>query len=77
MYFPCIFLVGQAGQRHTINGQLFVFDYEYKQLSINSVPLTGLTYKENARKVHHLIHDFVQGETAETWIKPKDSKKDG
>ena len=46
-------------------------DYYFDQLSINSVPLTGLTYKTYARKVHQLIHGFVKGETADTWIKPK------
>ena len=46
-------------------------NYEFKQLLINCVPLTGLIYKTDARNFHQLIHGFVQGETAETWIKPK------
>ena len=45
--------------------------YDIEQLSINCVPLTGLTYKTDAKKVHQLIHGFVQGETAEKWINPK------
>ena len=39
-------------------------NYEFKQLSINCVPLIGLTYKTYSRKLHQLIHGFVQGETA-------------
>ena len=39
--------------------------------------MAGLTYKTDARKVHQLIHGFVQGETAETWINPKERKQDG
>ena len=38
--------------------------------------MTGLTYKTDARKVHQLIHGFVQGETAETWINLKEKKLD-
>ena len=41
------------------------------------MPLTGLTYKTDTRKVHQLIHGFVQGENADTWINPKDGKQDG
>ena len=37
----------------------------------------GLNYNTDASKVHQLIHGFVQGETAEMWINPKDSKQDG
>ena len=44
---------------------------------INCVPLTGLTYKTNSRKVKQLFHGFVQVETAYTWIKPKKRKQDG
>ena len=43
---------------------------------INCVPLTVLTYKTDDRKVHQIIHGFLQGETAETWINTKESKKD-
>ena len=39
------------------------------------MPLVGLTYKKYARKVHQIIHGFVQGETAETWINPKYRKQ--
>ena len=51
-------------------------DYDFKQLSINCVLLAGLTYKTDVRKVHQLIHVFVQGETAEMWISPKEKKQD-
>ena len=52
-------------------------DYDFKQFSINFVPLTGLTYRIDARKVHQLIHGFVQGETAETWINLKERNQYG
>ena len=52
-------------------------NYDFEQLSINCVPLAGLTYKTYSRKLHKLIHGFLQGETAETWINPKDRKQDG
>ena len=52
-------------------------DYNFDQFSINSVPLTGLTYKIDAGKVRQLIQGFVQGETKETWINPKERNKDG
>ena len=52
-------------------------NYEFEKLSINCVSLNGLTYKKYARKVHQLIHGFVQGETAETCINPKERKHDG
>ena len=52
-------------------------DYNFKQLSINCMPLKKLTYKTDCRKVHQIIHGFVQGETAETWIRPKERNQDG
>ena len=51
-------------------------DYDFGQLSINCMSLTGLTYKKYARKVNQLIHGFVQDETAEKWIKTKKRKQD-
>ena len=51
--------------------------YNFGQLSINCVPLIGLTYKKYAKKSHQPIHGFVQDETAETWINPKERKQDG
>ena len=51
-------------------------DYNFEQLSINCLPLAGLTYKIDARKLNKLKHGFVQGETTETWIKTKESKQD-
>ena len=38
--------------------------------------MTSLTYKTYASKVQQRIHGFVQGETAETWIKPKERNQD-
>ena len=52
-------------------------NYNFEQFSINCMLVTGLTYKTYARKLHQLIHEFVQGETAETWIKPKEGKQYG
>jgi hypothetical protein len=52
-------------------------DFDFEQLSINCAPLTGLIFKTDARKVHQLIHGFIQGEIAETWIKPKEKRQDG
>ena len=52
-------------------------DYDFEQLAISCAPLTGLIFKSDARKVHQLIHGFVQGETSETWIKPKEKRQNG
>ena len=52
-------------------------DYDFEQFSINCVPLDGLTYNTDNRKLHQLIHGFVKGETADTWINPKERKQDG
>ena len=52
-------------------------NYDFKQLSINCVPLTGPTYKIDAKKLNQLIHGFVQSETAETWINNKERNQDG
>ena len=41
-------------------------DYDFEKLFINCVPLASLTYNIDARKLHQLIHSFVQGETSET-----------
>ena len=51
-------------------------DYDFDQLYINCVPLTGLTDKTHARKVHQIVHSFVQGKNAETWINTKERKQD-
>jgi hypothetical protein len=40
-------------------------DFNFEQLSIKCAPLVGVFYKTDARKVHQLIHGFVQGETSE------------
>jgi hypothetical protein len=50
---------------------------DFHQLSIKCAPLVGVFYKTYAREVHQLIHGFVQGETAETWIKPKEKRQNG
>jgi hypothetical protein len=47
------------------------------KLTIACAALQGIGHKTDARKVHQLIHGFVQGETAETWIKPREKKQDG
>jgi hypothetical protein len=52
-------------------------DFDFEQLSINCAPLDGLVFQTDAGKVHQLIHGFVQGETAETWIKAAKKKQDG
>jgi hypothetical protein len=52
-------------------------DFDFEQLSIKCAPLIGVFYKIDARKVHQLIHGFVQGETAKTWIKPKEKRQNG
>jgi hypothetical protein len=52
-------------------------DFDFEQLSIKCAPLVRVFYKTNARKGHQLIHGFVQGETAETWIKPKEKRQNG
>jgi Ca2+-binding EF-hand superfamily protein len=52
-------------------------DFDFEQLSIKCAPLVGVFYKIDARKVHQLIQGFVQGETAETWIKPKEKRQNG
>jgi hypothetical protein len=51
-------------------------DCDFEQFSIDCAPVEGLVYKTDSRKVHQLIHGFVQGEVAETWIKPKEKKQD-
>ena len=52
-------------------------NYDFEQLFINCVPLAGLTYKTDARKVHQLIHGLLQGETTDTWINYKERKQEG
>jgi hypothetical protein len=52
-------------------------DPDFEKMTISAAPLTGLVFKTDARKVHQLIHGFVQGEIAETWIKPKEKKQNG
>jgi hypothetical protein len=50
---------------------------DFEQLTIDCAPLTGLVFKTDARKVHQLVHGFVQGEIAETWVTPREKKQDG
>jgi hypothetical protein len=52
-------------------------DGDFQQLTIACAPLVGEVYKADARKVHQMILGFVQGETTETWIKPKEKKQNG
>jgi hypothetical protein len=51
-------------------------DFDFQQLTVNAAPLSGAVFKTDARRVRQLIHGFVQGEIAETWIKPKEKKQD-
>jgi hypothetical protein len=51
-------------------------DDNFEQLFIVCAPLEGIIYKTDAHKVHQLIHGFVQGKIAETWIKPKEKRQD-
>ena len=72
---PLVYVIREsAAIDYTIESQP---DYEFEPFSINFVPLTGLTYKIDSRKLHQLIHGFVKGETKETCINPKESKQDG
>jgi hypothetical protein len=52
-------------------------DYDFEQLAVNCAPITGQVFKTDARRVHQLIHGFVQNETAETWIKPREKRHNG
>jgi hypothetical protein len=49
---------------------------DFEQLLIKCAPLSGLIFKTDAHKVHQFIHGFMQGETAETWIKPREKRQD-
>jgi hypothetical protein len=49
----------------------------FDQLTVLCAPLDGPIFNADSCKVHQLIHGFVQGETAETWIKPKAKLKNG
>ena len=62
-----------AAPDYTIELQL---NYNFEKLLINCVNLTGLTYKKDTRKLHQLIHGFMQCETVETWINPKEREQD-
>ena len=50
-------------------------NYDFEKLSINCMPLTGLTCKTDARKLRQPIHGFVHGETNETYINPKEKRQ--
>jgi hypothetical protein len=50
---------------------------DFESLCILCTPMFGIGYKQDARKLHQLLHGFVQGETAETWIKAFLRKQDG
>ena len=66
-------IIESAAPDYTIESQP---DYDFDQLLINCMLLTVLAYNIDARKVHQLIHGFLQGETAEILIKPKERKQD-
>jgi hypothetical protein len=46
-------------------------------LTINCAPLTRVAFNADARKVHQLIHGFVQGKKAEVWVKQLERKQNG
>ena len=72
---PLSYMIRESGVlEYTIELQN---DYYFKQLYINCVPLTGLTYEIDSRKSHQTIHSFIHGEIAETCINPKERNKDG
>jgi hypothetical protein len=50
-------------------------EFDFEQLSIKCASLVGVFYKTHARKVRQLIHGYVQRETAEIWIKPKEKRQ--
>ena len=50
--------------------------FNFEPLLVNCVPLTDVTYKTDAMKVHQLIHVFLKGETAETWTRTKERNQD-
>jgi hypothetical protein len=53
-------------------------DFGFEQLLIKCAPLVGVLYKtDSSCKVHQLIHEFTQGETAKTWIKPTEKGQNG
>ena len=73
--FPLRYVIRESkAPDYTLDSQP---NYDFEHLSINCVPLTGLNYKTDARKVHQPIHGFVQGETSKTWINPKEKSQDG
>ena len=60
--FPLSYVIRYcAAPEYAIESQTY---YKLEQLSINCVPLTSLIYNTDSRKLYHLIHGFVQGETA-------------
>ncbi len=52
-------------------------DVNFEKLCVAAAPLEGAIFKNDACKVHQMIHEFVQGDTAETWIKPTAKKQNG
>ena len=46
-------------------------NYDFKKFTINCVRLAGLTYKIDTKKVHLLIHRFVQGKLHRRGSSPK------
>jgi hypothetical protein len=54
-----------------------VAGFDFQSLSVDAAPLTGLNYTTDAKKVHQIIHGLVQGEIAETWIKPTERRQNG
>ena len=50
---------------------------DFIEKTILCAPHTGPQYEADRRKVHQTIWGFVQGETAETWIRKNKGKKNG
>ena len=49
----------------------------YEDKCISNAPLSGPNFEANAKRVHNIIIQLVQGEHSEQWIKKLKSKQDG
>ena len=49
----------------------------YKEKCISISPLSGPNFEADAKRVHNIIIQLVQGEHSEKWIKNLKSKQDG
>ena len=53
------------------------YNKDFEQLYISCDTLSGIVYKTDVCKLNQLIHRFVQGDTSEIWIKPRENKRYG